>query len=125
MRLIETTDGGLNYFDQIPTAFTAQNNQWTVAPYHHLFGSEELTQRSDVIQERMPEPYVMLNSKDADQLGVKTGSVLEFDCFGQQLRLAVRLSENLAQGQIGLPMGMPGIPPVLAGVSVNNLREVA
>lgn len=125
VRLIETVDGGLNYFDAIPTAFTAQKDQWHVAPYFHLFGSEELSQRSDVVQERMPEPYVMINHKDAEHLKVKEGAVMTFDCEGQQLRLAVRLSGNLAQGQIGLPLGMSGIPPVLAGKSVHNLREVA
>ncbi len=125
MRLIETTDGGLNYFDSIPAAFAAQKNQWYVAPYFHLFGSEELSQRAEVIQERMPEPYVMMNHQDAEHLNVKEGSMMEFDCAGQQLRLAVRLSGNLVQGQIGLPLGMPGIPPVLAGKSVNNLRGIA
>ncbi|MBD2810307.1 NADH-quinone oxidoreductase subunit NuoG [Xenorhabdus sp. Vera] len=125
VRLIEAVDGGLNYFDSIPTAFSAQKNQWHVAPYFHLFGSDELSQRSDVIQDRMPDPYVMINHKDAEHLNVTEGAVMEFDCEGQQLRLAVRLSGNLAQGQVGLPLGMPGIPPVLAGKSVNNLREVA
>ncbi|PHM49916.1 NADH-quinone oxidoreductase subunit G [Xenorhabdus miraniensis] len=125
VRLIEAVDGGLNYFDNIPTAFTAQKNQWHVAPYFHLFGSDELSQRSDVIQERIPEPYVMINHKDAEHLNVTEGTVMEFDCEGQQLRLAVRLSDNLAQGQVGLPLGMPGIPPVLAGKSINNLREAA
>ncbi|CCW29365.1 NADH-quinone oxidoreductase subunit G [Xenorhabdus nematophila F1] len=125
VRLIETVDGGLNYFDSIPTAFTAQKNQWYVAPYFHLFGSDELSQRSDVIQERMTEPYVMINHKDAEHLNVKEGAVMAFDCEGQQLRLTVRLSSNLVQGQVGLPLGMQGIPPVLAGKSVNNLREVA
>ncbi|MDE9448789.1 hypothetical protein KKJ04_25620, partial [Xenorhabdus bovienii] len=65
VRLIEAVDGGLNYFDSIPTAFSAQKNQWHVAPYFHLFGSDELSQRSDVIQDRMPDPYVMINHKDA------------------------------------------------------------
>ncbi len=125
VRLIETVDGGLNYFDAVPAPFTAQQGQWRVAPYFHLFGSDELSQRSEVIQERMPEPYVMINHHDAEHLNVKEGAMMTFDCEGQQLRLTVRLSGNLAQGQIGLPLGMPGIPPVLAGKSVNNLREVA
>ncbi len=73
----------------------------------------------------MTEPYVMINHKDAEHLNVKEGAVMAFDCEGQQLRLTVRLSSNLVQGQVGLPLGMQGIPPVLAGKSVNNLREVA
>ncbi|MCE1782325.1 NADH-quinone oxidoreductase subunit G, partial [Enterobacter hormaechei] len=100
-------------------AFTAQNDQWHIAPYFQLFGSEELSQRSEVMQARMSEPYVMINYKDAAHLKVKEGAVMALDCEGQQLRLTVRLSGNLAQGQVGLPLGMPGRPPVLAGKSVH------
>ncbi len=50
---------------------------------------------------------------------------LEFSCAGQTLRLPVRLSEELTQGQVGLPLGLPGIPPVLVGATVEDLQEAA
>ena len=125
VRLIEAGEGTLDYFTTIPAAFTAQSDNWRVAPYYHLFGSEEMTQRSKVIQQRMPQAYVMVNPADAAQLGVNAGSQVEFTCAGQTLRLPVRLSETLSQGQVGLPLGLPGIPPVLVGATVENLREAA
>ncbi|MCX2959261.1 MAG: hypothetical protein N6V49_11015, partial [Serratia symbiotica] len=85
---------------------------------YHLFGSDEMSQRSSVIQQRMPDAYVMVNPADAAQLGVNTGSMLEFSCAGQWLRLPVRLSAILAQGQVGLPLGLPGISPILVGATV-------
>ncbi|MBU9865905.1 MULTISPECIES: NADH-quinone oxidoreductase subunit NuoG [Rahnella] len=125
VRLIEAGEGTLDYFTTIPAAFTAQRDNWRVAPYYHLFGSEEMTQRSKVIQQRMPQAYVMVNPADAAQLGVNAGSQVEFTCAGQTLKLPVRLSETLSQGQVGLPLGLPGIPPVLVGATVENLREAA
>ncbi|MBU9821041.1 NADH-quinone oxidoreductase subunit NuoG [Rahnella sp. BCC 1045] len=125
VRLIEAGEGTLDYFTTIPAAFTPQSDNWRVAPYYHLFGSEEMTQRSKVIQQRMPQAYVMVNPADAAQLGVNAGSRVEFTCAGQTLRLPVRLSETLSQGQVGLPLGLPGIPPVLVGATVENLREAA
>ncbi len=125
VRLIEAGEGTLDYFTTIPAAFTAQSDNWRVAPYYHLFGSEEMTQRSKVIQQRMPQAYVMVNPADAAQLGVNAGSQVEFTCAGQTLRLPVRLSETLSQGQVGLPLGLPGIPPILVGATVENLREAA
>lgn len=125
VRLIEAGEGTLDYFTTIPAAFTAQSDNWRVAPYYHLFGSEEMTQRSKVIQQRMPQAYVMVNPADAAQLGVNVGSQVEFTCAGQTLRLPVRLSETLSQGQVGLPLGLPGIPPILVGATVENLREAA
>lgn len=71
-----------------------------------------MSQRSHVIQQRMPEAYVMVNPADAATLGVNAGSLVEFSCAGQTLRLPVRLSETLTQGQVGLPLGLPGIPPI-------------
>ncbi|MCC3703126.1 NADH-quinone oxidoreductase subunit NuoG [Rouxiella badensis] len=123
VRLIEAGEGSLDYFGNIPAAFTAEENHWRVAPYYYLFGSEEMSQRSSVIQQRMPEPYVMVNPSDAAALGVNQGTQVEFTCAGQTLTLPVRLSETLDKGQVGLPLGLPGIPPVLVGATVENLRE--
>ncbi|MEQ9879851.1 NADH-quinone oxidoreductase subunit NuoG [Pectobacterium aroidearum] len=125
VRMIEAGEGSLAYFDNIPAAFVPQAGQWRVAPYYHLFGSDEMSQRSDVIQQRMPEPYVMVNPADAATLGVNAGTLLELTCAGQTLRLPLRLSAELSQGQVGLPLGLPGIAPVLAGATVENLREAA
>ncbi|WJV52529.1 NADH-quinone oxidoreductase subunit NuoG [Prodigiosinella aquatilis] len=125
VRLIEAGDDTLGYFDHIPAPFVVQSGQWCVVPYYHLFGSEEMSQRSAVIQQRMPQPYVMVNSADAAQLGVNPGTLLEIICDGQTLRLPLRVSEELGQGQVGLPLGFPGIAPVLAGATVEKMQEAA
>ncbi|MEC5318208.1 NADH-quinone oxidoreductase subunit NuoG [Brenneria populi subsp. brevivirga] len=125
VRMIEAGESALGYFDNIPAAFVAQAGSWRVAPYYHLFGSDEMSQRSAVIQQRMPEPYVMVNPADAAALGVNPGALVELRCDGQTLRLPLRLSDGLSQGQVGLPLGLPGIAPRLAGATVDNLREAA
>ncbi|MCG8708142.1 NADH-quinone oxidoreductase subunit NuoG [Brenneria sp. 4F2] len=125
IRMIEAGESRLGYFDNIPAAFIAQSGSWRVAPYYHLFGSDEMSQRSAVIQSRMPEPYVMVNPADAAALGVNSGTLVELSCGGQTLRLPIRLSDGLSQGQVGLPLGLPGIAPALAGATVDNLREAA
>ncbi len=123
VRLIEAGEGLLSWFAQIPAAFHARAQRWLVAPYYHLFGSEELSQRSQNIQQRMPEPYAMVSAADAAQLGVNAGTLVEFSYDGHVLRLPVRLSTSLTPGQIGLPFGLPGISPVLTGALIENLRE--
>ncbi|MCR3755337.1 MAG: NADH:quinone oxidoreductase subunit G [Sodalis sp. Psp] len=125
VRLIEVREGTLNYFSAIPPAFSpAQDGSFLVAPYWHLFGSEETSQRSTVIQERMPAAYVAISQADAAQLGVNNGMLLSFFCAGMELHLPVRFSDSLSSGQVGLPLGLPGIPPIFAGLSINNLRRV-
>ncbi len=123
VRLIEATEGGLDYFTTVPASFRAQDGQWRIAPYYHLFGSDELSQRSPVFQSRMPQPYIKLNPADAAKLGVNAGTRVSFSYDGNTVTLPVEISEGLAAGQVGLPMGMPGIAPVLAGARLEDLRE--
>ncbi|MCD1124535.1 NADH-quinone oxidoreductase subunit NuoG [Jinshanibacter sp. LJY008] len=124
VRLIEKAESGeLAYFDAVVNVAANGENSWQVAPYYHLFGSDEMSQRSDVIQQRMPEAYVMLNPQDAAKLSVNTGSVVAFSCEGSDLKLPVRISAALEAGFIGLPLGLPGISPALVGKRVDNLKE--
>lgn len=125
VRLIEAGESQLGWFENVPAAFSGHTDSWRVAPYFHLFGSEEMTQRAPVIQQRMPQAYVMVNPDDAAKLGVNAGAAVEFNCQGETLRLPVRFSSNLQAGQVGLPIGLPGVPPFLAGSDIENLREAA
>ncbi|MGV3346014.1 NADH-quinone oxidoreductase subunit NuoG [Enterobacteriaceae bacterium LUAb1] len=122
IRLFEAGGQSLNWFEQIPAAF-AVGDKWRVAPYFSLFGSEEMSQRSPVMQQRMPQACVTLNPADAAKLAVNAGSMLELHCSGITLRLSVRISATLQAGLIGLPLGMPGIPPYLSGATIDNLQE--
>ena len=124
VRLFEAAASELAWFTQVPTAF-ARNGGWRVAPYYNLFGSEEMTQRAPVIQQRMPQAALVINPADAAQLGVNAGTAVEFSCSGETLRLPVRFSDALQAGQVGLPLGMPGVPPFLSGANIETLREAA
>ncbi|PLK59394.1 NADH-quinone oxidoreductase subunit G [Candidatus Palibaumannia cicadellinicola] len=125
VRLLEASDEILDWFDIIPDPFIPQqNSSWRVAPYWHLFGSDETSQRSPVIQKHMPAPYVVISRMDAVRLGLNSCSMLAFRCTSQEWCLPVRFSDILSTGQIGLPLGFPGIPPILAGLNVETLREV-
>lgn len=70
VRLFEASASGLEYFTAVPASFRAEEGKWRIAPYYHLFGSDELSQRAPVFQSRMPEPYIKLNPADAAKLGV-------------------------------------------------------
>lgn len=123
VRLIEPADKQAAWFTSVPQPFAPVAGQWRVAPYYHLFGSDELSQRSPVFQKRMPVAVLRLNPADAASLGINEGAVASFTVDGKTLRLPVQLSDGLAAGQVGLPMGMPGVAPVLAGAQLSNLQE--
>ncbi|MCR6653883.1 MAG: NADH-quinone oxidoreductase subunit NuoG [Cellvibrionaceae bacterium] len=109
-RLIEPNSAIHPYFQTIPAAFAAAAGKWRIVPQHHIFGSEELSNLATVTAERIPAPYAALAPADAQRLGVRDSATLVVRLTGQNIRLPVRVTEGLAAGCLGLPVGLPGMP---------------
>ncbi|MCG3169570.1 MAG: NADH-quinone oxidoreductase subunit G [Pseudomonadales bacterium] len=88
---------------------------WQVAPLHHLFGSEELSARAEVVRTLVPAPYVALHPDDAAREGFAAGSTVRVELDGQVWTAPLVLRPTLAAGVVGIPAGLPGTGPVLAG----------
>ncbi|MEI6413081.1 MAG: NADH-quinone oxidoreductase subunit NuoG [Pseudomonadota bacterium] len=111
IRLIEPS-GKADYFSHIPSRFVAREKRGCLVPLYHLFGSEELSSRSPLIETCMTGGYVMIPAADAMRLDIQEGDEVEIR-LGDDILLCLpaRLSPSLAQGLLGLPAGFPGIPP--------------
>ena len=125
VRLIESTGDKLSWFAGVPRAFSPAQGTWQVVPFFHLFGSEENSSKAAPVQERIPQAYVALAKSEADRLGVNDGALLSLNVAGQTLRLPLRINEELGAGLVALPSGLAGIPPALAGKTVEGLQEAA
>ena len=62
---------------------------------------------------------------EAERLGVNDGALISLTVAGQALRLPVKVSEDLALGLVGLPVGFAGIPAAIAGATATGLQEAA
>ncbi|HDX8367106.1 TPA: NADH-quinone oxidoreductase subunit NuoG [Aeromonas dhakensis] len=122
-RLLEAGEESLGWFEHIPTAFGAKEALQVVS-YDQLFGGEELSARSPVIQARMSEPVLVLNPADANRLALSVGSQVTFSWGGNHWRLRLRVSDALARGLVGLPLGVNGLPTALHHALIDNLQEV-
>lgn len=96
---------------------------WYIIPYYHIFGNEELTQYSSIIQDNIVIPYVLINRLEALEMGLKKDSIIEFDCLNKNFRFNIKLSKNLNRKQIGLPIGRKGFPIALVGKEIKYIRE--
>jgi NADH-quinone oxidoreductase subunit G len=123
VRLIEAKGEALPWFG-VPAAFAPAPGTWQAVPLHHLFGSEETSARAAPLQTRIPQPYVAVGEVDAERLGLGDGGLVALTLDGQVLRLPLRLCDELASGLIGLPVGLPGIPAIIAGAVVTAVQEV-
>jgi NADH-quinone oxidoreductase subunit G len=80
-----------------------------VVPMHHIFGSEELSTKSEAIATRIPQPYVLINDKDAVALNLVEGQLLGFEIDGQPYGLPVRTSSVIRAGMAGVPYGLDSL----------------
>ncbi|AKC60640.1 NADH-quinone oxidoreductase subunit NuoG [Blochmannia endosymbiont of Camponotus (Colobopsis) obliquus] len=125
IRFLSISNIQLNWFDIVPSKYVFnKNDNWCIVPYWYLFGSEEMSQRSIFIQKCMPLPCVVLNTEDANYIGISDKMLLSFCCSGQELRLPVKFSSFLSRGCLGLPLGFPGFPMSFLGMKVNQLQGI-
>ena len=124
VRLIEAAGRPLPWF-AVNAPFSPKAGQWTIVPLHHLFGSEETSAAAAPLQSRIPQAYVALGETTAEQLGVAEGTLLDLSIGKLNLSLPLRIDPQLADGLIGLPVGLAGIPPVVAGLVAETLQETA
>ena len=108
---------GDRYDDVPPPAHTdVSTNTFVAARASYVFGGDELSAASAPILERTPSPYVLLNSDDAQRLGVSDGggvAIAELD-----MSFEVRVDASVAPGVAGVSRGLPGTG-VLASATVN------
>ena len=99
-------------FREVPDAFVA-TEAFLVHPVHAIFGSDELSNASWPIVERMPAPFALLNVTDAKRLGVQAGAGISGPGLGASLE--VLIDDRIPAGVVGVVHGLPGIRTITAG----------
>ena len=61
-----------------------------VALAHQIFGSGELSAKSEALQKRMVDPYIGLSKADAESLGLSQGDSVSIDGNGNVAAVVVR-----------------------------------
>lgn len=111
------TSSSMSYF----TGSSIHSTNLVVAPIYHLFGSDELSAKSEVIQTRMPVAYLALNQIEADKLGIASGDTVKFTVNNEEYSLETVINSSLADGIVGLPIGLPNLSFALINQPVSNI----
>ena len=82
----------------------AVDGAFELLPAHCVFGSEELSGRSEPITRRGPEPYVVLNPTDAARMGATANAGVR--CAELDGVFAVRMDDALAPGLAAVSVGL-------------------
>lgn len=112
----------ISWFKNIPSKFNKKKG-WHVAPYYHLFGSEEITHFSPTINNMIPKSYIVINNIDAKKLNInKYYNFIELNYLGEIFNLPIRISKKLKNNHIGLPIGLPDIPIYFVNAIVDSFK---
>ena len=109
-RLIEPAQNEFNFFDPAQESFKNKDGEFLFLPVYHIFGSDELSNMSPAIQERIPKPYILLNGKVMEEQKIKEGDLIEIDFKNEKVKLPAVSNEKISKEIAGLPKGLPGIP---------------
>lgn len=110
IRLIEPAKGHSNSFFGINLPeFEDYNNELLVVPVYQIFGSEELSSAASALSQRIPEPFLLLNQKDAEILDIKNGELIQLEVGETRQRIKVNIENSLLQGIAGLSANLPGM----------------
>jgi NADH-quinone oxidoreductase subunit G len=82
-------------------------------PVTSLYDQGHTLHYSDVLQPRLPEPYVVLSGADAKELGAASGAELVVKVNGVDAEVIAKVDENLPQGVVLAPrsLGLPVTAP--------------
>jgi NADH-quinone oxidoreductase subunit G len=110
--LLRPASSGRRYYAPQSAPTITAGGALTLVPLHEHFGSEELTNLAEPINARMPPSYVVLHSADAARFGVVDGGRAQVSIGGTVIELQARTRSDFPNGCMGVPAGMPGIPPL-------------
>ena len=109
VRLIEPASGATpHYFDGVPEAFAKRGGDWLIVPLYEIFGSEELSRLAPAVAERVPRPYLALNTDDAARLHIAEGAMVAVTLAGEVSHLPIRVRAALPAGVAGMVAGLCG-----------------
>lgn len=100
------------FFSSVPERTEYRQNEWLVIPFHHIFGSEELSSLTPGITDSAPEPYLALSTEDASEAGITSGAQLTLTIGEVKCTLPVVVRKGLPKGLVGIPVGMKATPYV-------------
>jgi NADH-quinone oxidoreductase subunit G len=98
-----------SYFRIDHQALESKKDEWLIVPVYRIYGSEELSSAAFAITQRIQEPFLYINQKDAEALSIKDGEVIRLEVPGNILRIKTKIEKSITQGIAGLSVNLPGM----------------
>jgi NADH-quinone oxidoreductase subunit G len=111
VRLIDSAGGSKNeYFKSDIQIAEIKKDECLIVPVYQIFGSDELSSVGSSMAQKIHEPFVLMNKKDADNIAVNEGDSVQLEILKTKLKVKVKIENSLIQGLTGLSVNLPGMP---------------
>ena len=107
IRLIEPSKERQGYYLVDISDHTRIKGKWNLVPLHHIFGSEELSMKSQAISERSPGPSLTMNEEEANKLRIVEGEEIIVMMDDLEITLPIKTETNWPEGSLGISAGFP------------------
>lgn len=97
------------YFEQLKKVKEVIKGEWLIAPVYQIFGSDELSSLSPSVMQRIKEPFVLMNQKDAESVAANDGDYILFETSKISLKVKVKIDNSVVHGLAGLSVNLPGM----------------
>jgi NADH-quinone oxidoreductase subunit G len=98
------------YFKTDILSIELNKDEYLIVPVYQIFGSDEMSSAASTLAQRIPEPFVYLNPKDAEVLRLENDELVQLEIGNTILKIKVKTEESIGQGMAGLSVNLPGMP---------------
>jgi NADH-quinone oxidoreductase subunit G len=111
IRLIEPSGTGKRaYAVQVTHNQKVSKDELMIIPVYRIFGSDELSSVGRSIAQRIEQPFILMNQKDADIFSLIEGDIVQLELLKIRLTLKVKIGNSFHQGMAGVSVNLPGMP---------------
>jgi NADH-quinone oxidoreductase subunit G len=111
VRLIEQAQKQIkSYFNDRDQNVEGSKGELLIVPVYQIFGGDELSSVGTAIKQRIRNPFVYLNQKDAENLNVSVGDMILMEISKSKLKLNVIIENSLPSGIAAVSVKLPAMP---------------
>ncbi len=101
---------------------TTDGRPLTLVVARSLYDRGTLVSKSQIVQPRVPSPFVEINSQDAEQLGIADGARVRVSFDARVLELNARVDGHVPPGAVLIPNNLDGTAALPLGAQVKIER---
>jgi NADH-quinone oxidoreductase subunit G len=110
VRLIESVSNStIQYFEANTAPFSQKSGEWYIVPVYQIYGSEELSSMAPAVQERISQPFILMNSCDVLKIGKNENDLIRLEISQTRIETKIKIDDSLPEGIAGLSVYLPGM----------------